>query len=339
MKIEILIERLVDQDPTLTSLNLTGVEILDPSFNHLIETLQNNTQVHTLNISGSEWCSVSLRIVARALRKRGDLQTLRLTDHCLDKIDFYPLRSLCKTLEKMKNLQTLDLRNNRPSFLLNIECRTIFYATLGQMENLQTLNLENNQLSYLDAEAFTGLCTALGQLKNLQTLNLWHNRIFSVRVKWYTLLCTALGQLKDLRALNLGRNDLIYLMNTIRPEECLTPLCAALEKMENLQTLNLACNDLSSFEEIATPLCTTLKKMENLQALDLRCNGLDCLKFGHLNLWKDTFKGHISLSEVHIKHSGLLYDGTLRDPQIEENILQDILNESNLALLSSTRHA
>jgi Leucine-rich repeat (LRR) protein/GTPase SAR1 family protein len=169
-------------------------------------------------------------------------------------------------LEKLGNLQSLDLSNNQISD----------FSYLENLVDLLSLNLNNNQINVI---------RFLEKLGNLQYLDLSYNQISDIRFleKLGNLqyLDISYNQIRDFRFLeklgNLQYLDISY--NQIRDFRFLEKLgnlqyldlsgnqisnIQFLEKLGNLNTLNLSANQISDIQ--------SLEKLGNLQSLDLRSN-------------------------------------------------------------------
>ncbi len=288
MSITKLIESLLAQDPTLTTLIITPTILCSPLFPSFTTALGNNTQVQTLDLStvGISYFRHSitaecLTILCAALEKMVNLQALNLHYRELASLDPERLRILCTSLGKMVNLQTLNLipyylrdglMEGEGLSFLETKNLMIFCTALEKLVNLKTLNLSYNRLSSLKGYDRPGslepgrlmiLCTALEKMVNLQSLNLSVNTLGSVDAGHLMILCKTLGRMTNLQTLDLSNNGLNYL-----DLGRLTILGKTLEQMTNLQTLNLSNNWLDGLDtQRLTIFGTAFQKMAKLQAL------------------------------------------------------------------------
>ena len=121
------------------------------------------------------------------------------------------ITALPKSVERLSNLQTLDLRFTKITSLPE---------SIGQLSNLQALDLESTPL--------TALPESVGQLTKLQILNLRFTRI--------TSLPESVGQLVNLQTLDLGDTQILSLPESIG-------------QLAKLHTLDLSRTNITALPE------------------------------------------------------------------------------------------
>ncbi len=190
-----------------------------------------------LNLSG-----FNLRVIPEAVSQLRNLQVLDLSDNRFTEIP--------KQVFRFAKLHTLNLSDNH---IMTIP------DALGQLADLEILNLSNNQI--------TSIPDALGQLTKLKILYIYLNQIrvipktlsklakiqvLDFSSNQITAIPDALGQLANLQTFDLSDNQI-----TAIPE--------ALSQMRHLQEINLSGNRLTAIPE-------ALGQMRKLTALFLHGN-------------------------------------------------------------------
>jgi len=149
-----------------------------------------------------------------------------------------------KCINKLKNLEELDLSNNKikeiPSALgdlsklyhldLSRNELTTISSSLSNLSKLIYLNLSSNKL--------TSISSGIYKLKSVETLNLLNNSI--------TKITSNLKNMKNLMELNLANNEI-------------TEIPSSLSKVENLVLLDLSYNKIN---------CTIPKSLNDLKRLN-----------------------------------------------------------------------
>lgn len=134
---------------------------------------------------------------------------------------FASLESL--PISKLKNILTLDLRNN------NIEC---LIENLGDLKCLSTLRLDNNIL--------TALPVSIKKLAYLETLTLSSNKL--------SFISSGITELKSLKSLILSENRIKYLPPTIGE---LTNLTVLYLHKNHFSSLPLTLSNLDMLKELS----------------------------------------------------------------------------------------
>jgi len=156
-----------------------------------------------------------------------------------DQLTFIP-----KCINKLKNLENLDLSNNEikeiPSELGDLS--KLKYLDLSEndlttisssLKNLSKLNYLNISLNKL-----TSISSGIYKLKNVETLDLSYNSI--------TKITSNLKNMTNLKELNLSSNEI-------------TEISSSISKVENLVSLDLSFNKIN---------CTIPKSLNDLQKLE-----------------------------------------------------------------------
>ncbi len=194
-----LLKRIQSDDPGMTALDLSEMDLTNSDITCLCDALRNNTNLKTLNLAGNQISNAG----ARALARNTTLTTLNLARNQITD-------SGAEVLAKSTTLTTLDL-----------SCNLITDAgakALAETTTLTTLNLARNTISFKGAGFLAGnlrlktLNLALNQIRNegagalannftLTNLDLADNEISNIGA------CALAGN-NTLETLNLARNKI-----------------------------------------------------------------------------------------------------------------------------------
>ncbi len=239
------------------------------NFNSLIN-IENLGLMMTLNANKIHLDSIKNLTNLKSLAL-ANFQELKASDSILNLNDLELLKinscninqGTINKLQLLKNLENLDLSNNR---LITIP------ENISNIKKLKYLNLSNNSIGLLDR--------SIGRLGNIVELDVSSNEL--------TMVSDSISNLKHLKVLKLSKNKLTSLPVGIGYVDSLEDLIVefndlvalpqSMEKMKVLKQLSLKWNNLYSLPNI-------FGNMGNLDYLNLSCNSISSLppSFGNLN--------------------------------------------------------
>ena len=165
-----IIKRLIDNDRTLTTLDINGNQIGSEGAKAIAEALEKNTTLKILNISDNKIGYKGVQYLAVALEYNTTLTTFDISYNNIGDIG---VQYLAKALEYNTTLTTFDISRN-----LNISIKGVKALAEALTKNkksaLTTLNIEVINLDNIGSKV---LIKALKDNKHLTTLNINYNNI------------------------------------------------------------------------------------------------------------------------------------------------------------------
>jgi Ran GTPase-activating protein (RanGAP) involved in mRNA processing and transport len=246
----------LQENKSLTSLNLGGDayginDIGVEGAKALAQALQENKSLTSLNLALNNIGAAGAKALAEALKVNKSLTSLELG---VNKIGAKGAKAIAQALLKNSSLKTLNLRINN---ICAKGAKALAHA-LQENKSLTFLNLENNNIGAAGAKA---IAQALQENKSLTSLNLEENDIGATGAK---ALADALQKNKSLTSLDLRYNKI--------GDEGTKAIAQALEKNESLTSLNLRYNKIG--DEGAKALADALQENKSLTSLDLGYNNI-----------------------------------------------------------------
>jgi Ran GTPase-activating protein (RanGAP) involved in mRNA processing and transport len=271
---------LLQSSPVITYINLSNTSLTTKGLNFIVEALEKNLSLSSLNISynhfsnkvmeklansivssnlselaiaGNRIGNYGLQVVSKMLKGGYDgfalIEKLDVSDN---EIDSQGLKSLFQALCTNNQLISLNLKKNDFSSGLS-EC---FFEFLVENYSLKSLNLSHCRLS---CDSFYGLSEFFYRNKGITSWNLANN---DIREKGAELIANAVKLSKTLKILDFSGNKI--------KETGGLALAKALEENNSICRLVLKTNDLQDsnifrFSEVA-------RKKQNLLRLNLENN-------------------------------------------------------------------
>ena len=185
----------LQQNRTLTSLNLAGNQIGDEGAKALAEALTQNRTLTSLSLGANNIGAEGVKALADALKQN---RTLTNLDLGANNIGAEGAKEMAGALQQNRTLTSLDLGNNE----IGDEGAKVLADALKQNRTLTNLNLDYNSIG---AEGAKALADALQQNRTLTSLDLDGNEIGDEGAK---ALADALKQNRTLTSLDLNDNDI-----------------------------------------------------------------------------------------------------------------------------------
>lgn len=244
------IERLLLNDPTLITLDLSGIYIGDAK--EFATALRINTTLTALNLSGYILGATRATELASALRENATLTTLNVSHNVLGPTGAAELAS---ALRDNTTLMTLNLSYN----VIGAAGAKELAVVLRENPTLTTLMMSNNVLGVRGAKE---MASALRVNKTLTTLDLGDNVIGT---EGAAVMASALRVNTTLTTLDLRGN-------VIRATGA-TEVVSALRENKALTMLDLRDNGIEAAG--AMEIAFALRGNTTLMTLDLRDNGIE----------------------------------------------------------------
>ena len=241
----------LETNTTLTNLNLSGNNLGPSGAESLATALKTNTSLSNLNFSGNNLGPAGAESLATALKTNTILTNLDFSGNNVGPAGAESLATALKTNTTLTNLN-MSVNNLGPG---GAESLAIVLKTNTTLTNL---DLSGNNLGPADAES---LATALQKNKTLTNLNLSVNNLGPAGAE---PLAKALKTNTTLTNLGLMRNNL----GSAGAES----LATALETNTSLTHLGLADNSLGPADAVS--LTTALKTNTTLTNLDFSDNNI-----------------------------------------------------------------
>ena len=241
----------LETNTTLTNLNLSGNNLGPSGAESLATALKTNTSLSNLNFSGNNLGPAGAESLATALKTNTALTHLELSGNNLGPAGAESLATALKTNTTLTNLN-MSVNNLGPGGAESLA------TVLKTNTTLTNLDLSGNNLGPADAES---LATALQKNKTLTNLNLSVNNLGPAGAE---SLAKALKTNTTLTNLGLMRNNL----GSAGAES----LATALETNTSLTHLGLADNSLGPADAVS--LTTALKTNTTLTNLDFSDNNI-----------------------------------------------------------------
>ena len=246
-----VIAKMLTENTTVTSLELSGKKLASECAYNIFEMLCNNNSLTSLFLSGSKLDSECADKICEGLCISNtlthlDLSHNELDSECTDKI--------CEGLCNNNTLEYLNLSRNK----LGSECADKICEGLCNNNTLRRLVLSDNKLDSEGAgKIFEGLCNN----NTLRRLYLSDNKLDS---ECADKICEMLCNNNSLTSLFLSGNKL--------DSECADKICEGLGNNNTLEYLDLSDNKLDS--KCAVKICEMLCINNTLSRLFLSCNNI-----------------------------------------------------------------
>ncbi len=271
---ELLLQRINDNDPTLTiasishntlgdaeviilseaikaniflqSINLSANKINDAGAKALSEALKTNTFLQSIDLSSNNFALAGVLALSEALKINQSLRSFYLT---YSRIDDDGIKALSEGLKANKSLQSVDLSYNAISAFRVRALSDVFKTN----RSLRSINLSYNKIS---DDGVKALCEVLKNNRSLHFLVLEKNDIGTAGAM---ALSETLKTNKSLKFIIL-RNNRIH-------EEGARVLSHALKTNTTLQSIDLSINWIC--DAGARMLAETLQTNASLQSINL----------------------------------------------------------------------
>ena len=227
---------MLQHNATLQDLELSYNEIGDAGAKHLAEMLQHNTTLQHLALGKNEIGDAGAQHLAEALKHNATLQRLIFYNN---KIGAAGAKDLAEALKHNDTLQFLNLRNNK---IGDAGVKDLSEA-LKHNDTLQFLELGTNNISDAGAK---DLAEALKQNTTLKYLNLGDNKIGDAGAR---ALVEVIDKNTTLNDLDLKRN--------IITDDSVDIIALMIKNNTNLQSLSLKGNNLSDVT-VSEPIRATI---------------------------------------------------------------------------------
>jgi serine/threonine protein kinase/Ran GTPase-activating protein (RanGAP) involved in mRNA processing and transport len=272
-----LLERIRNNDPGLTSLDLADNQIGDAGVKELSAALKENRILTSLDLGENQIGAAGAKELSAALKENRTLTELNLG---WNQIGDAGAKDLGAALKENRTLTTLNLwsnqigaagakdlsealKKNRTLTTLHLSSNDIraagaeeLSAAIKENRTLTTLDLDGNQIGAAGAQ---DLSAALKENRAITKLSLRCNQIGAAGAKE---LSAALKENHTLTSLNLNSNQI--------GAEGAKELSAALKENRTLTSLNLGSNQIGA--EGAKDLSVVLKENHTLTSLNLGGN-------------------------------------------------------------------
>ncbi|RNA10323.1 TKL IRAK kinase [Brachionus plicatilis] len=244
---------------------ITFAEINGKLVKVLFDTLQNCTHLKSLQLK-----EIPEKIKKMVYSEMGRLKKLTNLDISDNYIGLKSAVGLSTSLEKLDNLEKLNLANTLTSFLFCQKMqatlmetidksKSSFFNAISKLKNLKVLNLSNNDLCL---EKNVHLPSLIGNMTELQVLHIGGNSI--CEIKDVQALCTTLTELSHLTIIDLSENAI--------GSDGTKLVSMALAKLPNLTVFRYSGNNAGVMGGV--DLAKSLGSLKNLIEVDLSCNSM-----------------------------------------------------------------
>ena len=189
------ITRLKDNDPTLTSLDLSNMHINDVGATLIAEALKGNTSLEYLNLNTNQIGDIGTTALANTLKTNNTLKILYLD---INQITSTGVIALANALQENSSLTYLDLGDNDAG---NMGANALA-ETLKINTSLNTLELGANNINDI---GFSNLIDALNNNASIKILYFYNNEIDNAGAK---LLITTLQNNYSIIYCDLSNNSI-----------------------------------------------------------------------------------------------------------------------------------
>lgn len=242
----------------IEEVNMTFPEINTKFVKVLFDTLENCSSLKSLQLK-----EIPEKIKKMVCSEIGRLKKLKSLDISDNKIGVKSVFDLSSSLEKLDNLEKLNLSSTLASSLFSEKIKDKSKSTvlnaISKLKNLKVLNLSNNDLYFKENVNFSSI---IANLKELKALDLGNNSISDTEV--VKAICDILGELSNLTYIDLSGNG-------IGPYDTKF-VSMALAKLHNLTVFRYSENNAGVIG--GEDLAKSLAFMKNLIEVDLSCNSL-----------------------------------------------------------------
>jgi len=291
---EQLLERIRENDPTLTTIDLGGSYIGDEGAKALTEALKVNQSLTEIDLRNNDIGAEGAKALAKALKINESLTKIDLSDN---NIGSEGAKALAKALKINESLTKIDLYSNN----IGSEGAKALAEALKVNQSLSTIDLFGNNIG---DEGATALAEALNINQSLTILNLRRNNIGSAGA---AALAEALKENQSLTTVYLGGNNI--------GDEGATALAEALKENQSLTAIDLAFNNIGSAG--AKALAEALKVNQSLTTINLFGNDIG-----------DEYQSTIN-DALHVNQALAIFNELAKEPQekmlLEEGLFKQVL--------------
>ena len=252
---EAILGRIRDNDPTLTSINFSGLrdsELGNEGVKRLAEALKDNTTLKEINFRYHGIEGDGVKALASALENNTTLKRIDLRGN---PIGDEGAKALASALEKNTALEEISLHG---CAIESAGAKDLASAIEGS-KSLKSLDLHSNAIGDIGVKA---LASALNHNTSLKELNLNN---CGIRIRGVRDLAEALKNNESLKILHLGSNKEIGLKG-------FKTLIDEIKDSKNLKKLDLSKNNLK--DKGVEVVVDLIKDNKRLEELDLSGNGI-----------------------------------------------------------------
>ena len=259
-----IINRLTENDPTLTTLDIGRNNIGDNGAIALAGALKDNKTLTTLDISHNMIGVAGAKAIALALKVNETLTTLNMYNNRFTSIG---AEEIGKALEVNKTLTTLNINSNN----IRVAGAQAIAKALETNATLITLDIEHN---HIDNEGAEAIANALKINSALTTLYISRNNIGPSGAE---AIAEALETNATLTKLDISSNNIGISRDFLELYNFMEKLRTALIKNKTLTTLNISMNDITKYNSVGADLIAyVLKEVlthnKTLTSLDISAN-------------------------------------------------------------------